>query len=168
MGSNIIHKKDFDKKIKSVKMLILDVDGVLTDGAMYYSSNGDEIKKFHTHDGMGIALLQNSGYKVAIISKEDSDITARRAKKLKIKDCFIGVINKVACAEKLLKKYSLGWEEVCFMGDDVNDMELLKKAGFSACPADAQDIVKKTVDQVVSKSGGNGAVREISNLLLSL
>lgn len=164
MDSNILQKKELDEKVKSVKMLILDVDGVLTDGAMYYTESGDEFKKFHTHDGMAIQLLREAGLKVAIISKEKSQITLRRAKKLKINDCFIGIEDKVLTAAKLIDKYGLTWEQVCYVGDDVNDIDLLKKVGLSVCPLDAVPQVKETVFYIAKTKGGEGVVRELYEL----
>ncbi|MBI2427792.1 MAG: HAD-IIIA family hydrolase [Ignavibacteriales bacterium] len=149
-------------------MLISDVDGVLTDGGAYYSDEGIELKKFSIRDGMGIVLLQKAGYKVAIVTTEKTKIVERRAERIKVTDLYQGVINKVEAIEDLLKKYSLTWEEAAFIGDDINDVPVLKRVGFAACPADATLLNKKTAHYITKTKGGRGCVREVCDLLLSL
>lgn len=159
-----MNEDKLNNKLKKIQLIILDVDGVLTDGSMYYTERGDELKKFNTRDGMAVQLLFEAGLKVAIISKEKSKITLRRAKKLKINDCFIGIDDKVSTAEKLIDKYRLIWEHVCYVGDDVNDIDLLKKVGLSVCPLDAVPQVKETVFYIAKTKGGEGVVRELYEL----
>lgn len=161
-------KKTLFSRLKKIKILISDVDGVLTDGGAYYSDEGIELKKFSIRDGMGIVLLQKAGYKVAIVTTEKTKIVERRAERIKVTDLYQGVINKVEAIEDLLKKYSLTWEEAAFIGDDINDVPVLKRVGFAACPADATLLNKKTAHYITKTKGGRGCVREVCDLLLSL
>lgn len=146
---------------KQIKLLALDVDGVMTDCGMYYSENGDELKKFNTRDGMGIQLLRDNGIKIAIITKEKTKIVERRAKKLNVDDLFQGADNKLLALEELKNKYDLDYSEIAYVGDDVNDIPVLKKVGISICPNDAITDVKKICEYVTKKEGGNGVIREI-------
>lgn len=161
-------KKTLLPRLKKIKMLATDVDGVLTDSGMYYSENGDEMKKFSTRDGMGLVLLRKAGYKLAIITSEDTKIVERRAAKLKIADLFQGARDKVASMEILMKRHALTWDEVAYIGDDVNDLDVMKRVGFAATPADGTAQNKKVAHYVTKKNGGGGCVREICDLLLSL
>ena len=147
--------------IKSdIKLFITDIDGVWTDGGMYYTENGDELKKFNTSDSAGVLFLKILKIKTAIISGEKSYSVAKRAKKLKIDNVFLGISDKVTVASKLKEKYQLKWEEIAYIGDDVNDILLLRKAGLSACPSSAEEYIKQEVDWVLTKKGGEGAFRE--------
>ncbi len=161
-------KKTFLSRLKKIKILISDVDGVLTDGGAYYSDEGIELKKFSIRDGMGIVLLQKAGYKVAIVTTEKTKIVERRAERIKVTDLYQGVVNKVEAIEDLLKKYSLTWEEAAFIGDDINDVPVLRRVGFAACPSDATLLNKKTAHYITKAKGGRGCVREVCDLLLSL
>lgn len=153
-------------KLKNIKLLITDVDGVLTDCGMYYSEYGDELKKFNTRDGMGIQLLREYGIKTAIITKENTKIVESRAKKLKVDDVHQGIDNKLIVFEELRKKYNLDYSEVVYVGDDINDIPVLEKTGISFCPNDAIDEVKDVCDYVLSKKGGEGTIREIVELVI--
>jgi 3-deoxy-D-manno-octulosonate 8-phosphate phosphatase (KDO 8-P phosphatase) len=155
-------------RLKKIKLLATDVDGVLTDSGMYYAENGDEMKKFNTRDGMGMVMLRDFGIKVGIITREDTRIVERRAMKLKITDLFQGTRDKVAAMETLMKRHGLQWEEVAFIGDDVNDLALLKRVGFAAAPADAAPQNKKIAHYITEKKGGEGCVREICDMLLEV
>ncbi len=157
-----------NKKLKQIKILITDVDGVLTDGGAYYSDEGIELKKFSIRDGMGIVLLQKAGFKVAIVTTEKTKIVERRAERLRVTDLFQGVINKVEAVEELLQKYSLSWNQAAFIGDDINDIPVLKKVGFAAVPNNGAALNKKIADFVTKAEGGHGAVREVCDLLLDL
>lgn len=161
-------KKTLTAKLKKIKILISDVDGVLTDGGAYYSDEGIELKKFSIRDGMGFVLMQKAGYRVAIVTTEKTKIVERRAERLKVTDLYQGVVNKVAAVEELMNKYALTWQEVAFIGDDINDLPVLKKAGFAAAPANATAINKKLSDYVCKSEGGHGAVREVCDLFLGL
>ena len=158
-------KKSLLPRLKKIKMLATDVDGVLTDSGMYYSERGDELKKFNTRDGMGMVLLRNAGYKLAIVTSEDTKIVERRAAKLKITDLVQGARDKVSAMELLMKRHSLTWEEVAYIGDDVNDLEVMGRVGFAATPADGTEQNKKIAHYITKKKGGGGCVREICDIL---
>lgn len=145
-----------------------DVDGVLTDGGRYFSKNGEEIKKFHTRDGMGVNILLRNGIKTAIVTKEKSLITKKWAKEMNISKVYSGLICKEKILPKICSQFKVKPNQIVYIGDDVNDIELLKKIGFSACPNDASQLTKKTVNYVCKTNGGNGSFREISDLVLSI
>jgi YrbI family 3-deoxy-D-manno-octulosonate 8-phosphate phosphatase len=147
-------------------MLAMDVDGVLTDAGMYYSETGDELKKFNTRDGMGIKMLQFAGILTVFITKEKTAIVERRGRKLGVPEVHQGVDNKLALLRRLIKKHGLTLKEVAFVGDDVNDLETLRVVGFSAAPADAMPSVLEVVHYVCQKRGGEGVIREVSDLIL--
>jgi len=147
-------------------MVAMDVDGVLTDAGMYYSESGDELKKFNTRDGMGIKLLQASGFVTAFITREKTAIVERRGQKLAVPEVHQGVDDKLTVLTRLAGEYGLTLEQVAYVGDDVNDLEALRAVGFSAAPADAIPIVLQAVHYVCAKKGGEGAVRELTDLLL--
>lgn len=153
-------------KLSKTKMLIMDVDGVLTDAGMYYSVNGDELKKFNTRDGMGISILQRKGVIVAVITSEDVDIVKRRCKKLNINEVFLGVNDKLKIVKELCRKYSLTKEEVAYIGDDINDLEVIKYVGFGATVADGVKAVKEHADYVTTLKGGEGAIRELCEYIM--
>ncbi len=153
--------------LSRIKMILTDVDGVLTDAGMYYSETGDESKKFNTHDGKGIELARNNGIKVGIITSENTKIVERRAHKLKIDYLFQGVTNKIEIFERLLSEVGLDAAEVAYIGDDINDLEVLKKVGFSAAPSDAVREVKSVVDMHCEQKGGGGCLREMIDHILS-
>jgi len=146
--------------MKEIKLFITDIDGVWTDGGMYYDAKGNEWKKFNTSDSAGVLFLKMADIRMAIITGEDTKIVQRRADKLNIKNCFLGVKNKVEVAEKLLNKYQIDWSNVAYIGDDLNDIKLLEKVGLSACPTQAPDYIKSRVDWVLKKKGGEGVFRE--------
>lgn len=155
------------KILKNIKLLIMDCDGVLTDAGMYYSPNGDEMKKFSTYDGMGISLLRRVGVKSAIITGENSPIVSQRAAKLKIESLYLGCSNKLEAAKELCKKEKLTLLEVGFIGDDINDLELLRNVGFAACPPNARPEVKNISSiYLLQTRGGEGAVREVADMIL--
>lgn len=153
--------------ITQIKLLALDVDGILTDGGLYYSESGEVSKKFNVKDGKGIQLLMRSGIEVAIISANDSPATNYRARKLGIENCFIGVEDKLIVLINLCKKLNLSLAQVAYMGDDLNDLPVLNAVGFPLTVADAIPENKAVAKYVTNQSGGQGAVREICNLLLT-
>lgn len=161
-------KKTLTAKLKKIKILVTDVDGVLTDSGAYYSEEGVELKKFNIRDGMGIVLLRKAGYKVAIVTTENTKIVEKRAERLQVDDLHQGVYNKMVAVELLKNKYGLAWDEMAFIGDDINDIEVMKKVGFAAAPANATEINKKIADYVTKNDGGHGSVREVCDLLLAL
>ena len=154
-------------RLRSVRMLAMDVDGVLTDAGMYYTESGDELKKFTTRDGMGIKLLQAAGLVTAFITREKTSIVERRGQKLAVPEVHQGVDDKLAVLTTLAKKYGLSLDQAAYIGDDVNDLEALRAVGFSAAPADAMPSVLKAVHYVCKKKGGEGAVRELADLILA-
>ena len=149
-----------------IKILFMDVDGVLTDGGMYYSDKGEVLKKFNTRDGMGIQLARENGILPVILTRETSQIVRRRAEKLQVKEVHIGVEDKLKTAAEILSRYNLCFEDAAFIGDDINDIPLLQKVGISFCPADAIETVRRTVRHVCEKEGGRGVVREVVDSLL--
>ncbi len=144
----------------NTKLFITDIDGVWTDGGMYYDKLDNEWKKFNTSDSAGVLFLRLADIKTAIITGENTPIVQRRAEKLKITDYFLGIQDKVAVAKQLLEKYALSWEEVAYIGDDINDIKLLAKVGLSACPQQAPQYIQNKVDWVLTKNGGEGVFRE--------
>lgn len=158
--------KAFHNKLKRIRMVVMDVDGVLTDGSIIYSSDGMEFKRFHVHDGYGIFRAREKGLLFSIISGRTSKVTTIRAKRLDIADVYQGDTDKVSIFQKIKMKYKLDFDEVCFIGDDEFDLPLLRKVGFSAAPADAIKRVRDEVDYVTNAEGGRGAVREVIDLIL--
>jgi len=142
------------------KLVLTDIDGVWTDGGMYYDQTGNEWKKFHTYDSAGVLICHKNDVPVGIFSGEDTEIVQRRAKKLKIDYLFLGVEDKLATAEKLCRKLRIQPEDIAYIGDDVNDLELLKAAGISGAPSSAVSQVLEIVDITTEKKGGEGAFRE--------
>ena len=159
-------KKTLLARLKKIKLLATDVDGVLTDAGMYYSEHGDELKKFNTRDGMGLVLLRYAGVRLAIVTSEDTKIVERRAAKLRITDLLQGARDKVTALETIMKRHGLSWEEVAYIGDDVNDLAVLKRAGFAASPADGTEANRKAAHYVTKKRGGEGCVREVCEMIL--
>jgi len=154
-------------KFNNVKLLILDVDGVMTDGSIIYDNQGNEYKIFNVHDGCGIELLRKKGIRVAFITGRSSSIVARRASELGVEDVFQGVSGKIPPLKELIRKYNLKLEEICAMGDDILDIPLLKMVGFPVTVKNARPEVKKIVKYITSVSGGQGAVREVAELILN-
>ncbi len=154
------------KKLKRIRMIVMDVDGVLTDGSIIYSSDGIESKKFNVHDGYGIFRARGKGLKFSIISGRTSKVTSLRAKRLEIADVYQGSEDKVSVFQNIKNKYNLQYDDVCFIGDDEFDLPLLRKVGFSTAPADAIEAVRKEVDYVTLADGGRGAVREVIDAVL--
>jgi YrbI family 3-deoxy-D-manno-octulosonate 8-phosphate phosphatase len=142
------------------------VDGVLTDAGMYYSESGDEWKKFNTRDGMGIKLLQKAGVLTAIVTQERTRLVARRAEKLAIPELHQGVMDKLSVIREMATRHDISLRQVAYVGDDINDIEALKAVGLSAAPADGLPQVLEVVDYVCRLKGGEGAVRELAEMIL--
>jgi 3-deoxy-D-manno-octulosonate 8-phosphate phosphatase (KDO 8-P phosphatase) len=159
-------KKNIKEKLKGIKLLVLDVDGVMTDGRIIMDSEGREMKNFNVRDGHGIKILQRYGIKVAILTGRQSKVVEYRAKDLEIDDVYQKVFNKKEIFQTILKKHKLSADAVAFMGDDIVDIPVLKSVGFSAAVADAIDVVKKSVDYITQNRGGHGAVREVCEMIL--
>jgi N-acylneuraminate cytidylyltransferase len=158
------------KSSKKIKLFLSDVDGTLTDAGMYYGQNGEEFKKFNTHDGKGFELLRKAGIKTGIITSEDSKIVENRAKKMKIDYLYQGLEHKgkLEVAKEICKKENITLDEVAYIGDDVNCKELLENVGFKACPSNALDEIKQIQNIIkLSKKGGDGAAREFINKILA-
>ena len=155
-----------NNKIKKIKLLILDVDGVLTDGRIIWTSSAEEMKFFNVQDGVGIILAQRAGLKVAIISARKSKVTEIRAKELKITDVYQTTESKFIAYKELKDKYKLADEQVAHIGDDLHDIPVLRMVGFAVATANAQDEVKQVAHYITEKNGGNGAVREVVNMIL--
>ena len=154
------------KKIRQIKLIVLDVDGVLTDGMIIVNDEGVESKNFYVRDGLAIAVAVRKEMKFAIISGRYSKVVELRANELGIHDVHQNVRNKLKVFESILVKQNLTAQEAVFIGDDVNDIEVLEQAGFSAAPADADDSVKSCVNWVSKYGGGKGAVREMIEMIL--
>jgi 3-deoxy-D-manno-octulosonate 8-phosphate phosphatase (KDO 8-P phosphatase) len=150
-----------------VKAIALDVDGVLTDGGFYWGPNGEEWKRFCFADVMGISLARKAGFVVALVSGEASSLVDRFADKLGITDVEKGCRDKAQAIRHIASRHGMVPPDLCFMGDDVNDLSAMELCGFSAAPADARPVVLERVDLVTKSGGGNGAVRELIDLLLA-
>ena len=159
-------KKLLVQKCKKIRVIISDVDGVLTDGGMYYSEKGEVLKKFNTRDGMAIKLLEN-GIKTILITQENSKIVKARAKKINASSVFIGISKKELLLPKICKKYKVSKSEIAYIGDDLNDHEIMKKVGFSATPSDGMPAIKLISDYICKTKGGHGAFREFCDLILN-
>lgn len=159
-----ILKKRIKPNLNDYKLFLMDCDGVLTDGGMYYSENGEALKKFNTTDGAGIARIKQHGLIPAIITSENTKFAKERAKKLGI-ECFAGISDKPECIKSIVEKYNTDISKVIYIGDDINDLDAVKNVGFSACPDNAQEIIKQNVNYITRSKGGEGAVRELVNFL---
>jgi len=155
-----------DYKLKKIKLVLTDVDGVLTDGGMYYSESGESMKKFNTRDSMGMELLLKYKIKTIFITRENSKIVKKRVKKIAIVELYSGILDKKKILSEILIKYHVKNNEIAYIGDDVNDIEIMKSIGFSATPSDGNYKVKKISDYICNTKGGQGAFREFSDLII--
>ena len=162
--------------MKEVKLFLTDVDGCMTDGGMYYSANGDEMKRFCVYDGMGIVLLRKAGIPCGILTSETTEIVARRARKLGMEYLRMGVGSQMAtgrqtkleAAQEICNELGITMEDVCFVGDDINDIDLLSHVGTPACPANAMPQVKAIPGIIrLTHCGGDGAIRELCDMILA-
>ena len=154
------------ERARHVKLLITDIDGVMTDGRIVYSVYGDELKFFDVTDGFGISLLNRVGIKTVIITAKKSRIVKLRARDLKIAKAYAGFIDKRIPFNDLLKRFKIAPEEICFIGDDLMDVPILKRVGFAVSVPNGMEEVKAIAHHITTKSGGRGAVREICELIL--
>jgi 3-deoxy-D-manno-octulosonate 8-phosphate phosphatase (KDO 8-P phosphatase) len=154
------------EKIKKVKLLILDVDGVLTDGRIIYDSKGRDSKFFNVHDGLGVYLLRRSGIKTILITAKGSKTIRHRARDMGVSEFYEDIFPKTEVLERILKKHKVNKDEICFIGDDLVDLCIMKEAGFPVAVENAALEVKDTACYVTQKSGGRGAVREVAELIL--
>lgn len=156
------------EKAARIKLLLTDVDGVLTDNGVYYGEQGEIMKRFSIRDGMGVERLRTlARIPTGIITGETSPSVVRRAEKLGIHELHLGVKDKLGRVLEILERTGLQWEEVAFIGDDVNDLAVLRKVGVSACPGDAMSAVREEVQYVCTNKGGDGAFREFAEWLIA-
>ena len=154
------------KAAQKIKLLLLDVDGVLTDGRLYYGNAGEELKAFDIQDGLGIKLLQRGGINVGIITGRSSDLVKRRAKELSIDPVVQGREDKLTALNQLLENMNIDLEEIAFVGDDLPDLAVIRRVGLGITPANGNHILASQALWQTKRSGGNGAVREIAELIL--
>ena len=161
--------------VNKVRLFLTDVDGCLTDGGMYYSAEGEVLKRFCVYDGMGMVCLQQAGIPCGILTSENSPIVKARAEKLKLKYLYLGVgskvnpdcLTKLQAAQQICDELGITMENVCYVGDDINDVELLSKVGLAFCPPNArQEVLDLPNIHVLQTPGGQGAIRELADLLL--
>ncbi len=156
------------EKIKKIKVLAMDVDGVLTDGRIVIDSSGGEIKNFDVQDGFGIVFFRKAGFKTAIITARSAKAVTARVKDLKIDKIYQDAYPKIDAYQKMLKGFKVQDEEVCFIGDDLPDIPVLEKVGFAVAVPNAVPEVKHVADYITQKHGGAGAVREVIELILKM
>ena len=155
-----------NQKCKKIKLVVTDVDGVLTDGGMNYSERGEIMKKFNAKDGMGIELLLQNNIKTILLTRENSSIIKKRGSKIKAASTITGIQNKELHLKKICKQFRVLPNEIAYIGDDLNDLEIIKLVGLSATPSDGIDMLQKTVDYICKNKGGNGAFREFADLII--
>jgi len=153
-------------RFKKVRFLLLDVDGVLTDGRIVYDSNGADARFYDVHDGLGVYLLGRMGVKTVLITAKGSRSLKPRARDMRVEAVYENILPKTKAYEKILKRYRLRDRDVCFMGDDLLDLAVMRRAGVAAAPAQAASEVKQAADYVTRREGGRGAVREVVELIL--
>ena len=153
-------------KAKQIKLLLLDVDGVLTDGRIVYDSAGQDSKFFDVHDGLGVYLLNKAGIPTVLITAKGSRTLRHRARDMRVQDVIANVSPKSAVLNKVLKKYKITSQEICFVGDDLVDLCLMRRVGLSVAVVNACEEIKRLADYITKKNGGRGAVREVAELIL--
>lgn len=167
VGAMLVHRSlALVPPMDRIKLVLTDVDGVLTDGGMYYGSEGDTLKRFNTRDGMGMELLRNHGILTGIITREQTEIVSQRAKKLQVDILVQGCRDKLPALQQILAERNLKASEVAYIGDDLNDVEVLAHVGFSAAPADAATEAKNSAHYICSRKGGEGCFREFAEVIL--
>lgn len=154
-------------RLRRLRVLIMDVDGVLTDAGMYYGEDGEELKRFDTRDGQGIVMVQEAGLLTALVTRERTAIVERRARKLGIPEVHQGARDKLPVVRDLLARHGLRPEEACYVGDDVGDVDTMRYVGLAVAVADALPPVKRVAHWVTRRGGGQGAVREVCDLILA-
>lgn len=160
------YTEEIIERAKKIKLLLLDVDGVLTDGRFIYGSYGDELKNFDVNDGLGTFLIRRAGIKCVILTAKASRVVTRRARELRFDKVYHNFHYKINALGKIKKKFKVTDDEICFVGDDVIDIPVLKRVGLAVCPPNAVEEVKPFVHLLTEKNGGRGAVREVCDLLL--
>ncbi len=168
MVEAVERKRTLEEKARQICLLLADCDGVLTDGGVYYSERGEEMKRFSIRDGMGVERLRTQvGVDVGIVTGENSGAVARRAEKLRIVELHLGIKSKLDRLHDILTRLGLTSAQVAYIGDDTNDVEIMQQVGLTACPADALPQVKQVADYVCECRGGHGAFREFAELIIS-
>lgn len=162
----LMKKEARSESFAGIKMLLTDCDGCLTDGGMYYSEHGDELKKFNTRDGMAFAMLRQQGIITGIITGEKVELNRRRAEKMQIDELYMGEKDKLSAVKKLAEKYHISIEEIAYIGDDINDLPVLKAVGLACCPSDAVGEVRRAADYITAAKGGQGVVREVAEKIV--
>jgi 3-deoxy-D-manno-octulosonate 8-phosphate phosphatase (KDO 8-P phosphatase) len=157
---------DLIAKFRAVKLLSLDLDGTLTDGGIYYTDEGTELRKYFVQDGFGILMVKEAGIEVAVITMSDTPSIARRIERLKIRFGHMGVRHKLPALKQICAELGIGLEQVCHVADDLNDLDVLQAVGLPIAVANARPIVKSVAAYVTQAAGGHGAVREVCDLLL--
>ena len=160
-------KKELYKKFKKIKLVLTDVDGVLTDGGMYYTTQGDIMKKFHTRDGMGVTLLRKYNIPTILITKEKTKMVKQWAAKMKVEKLYDGIIKKNMILDKVCNAFNLKSDEIAYIGDDVNDVPLLKAVCLAVTPNDGTKEAKSVSHSICNLKGGEGAFREFADLIIS-
>ena len=160
-------KKEIYKKFKEIKLVLTDVDGVLTDGGMYYTTEGDIMKKFHARDGMGVTLLRKHNIPTILITKEKTKMVKQWAAKMKVEKLYDGIIKKNMILDKVCKTFNLKSDEIAYIGDDVNDVPLLKVVCLAVTPNDGTKAAKSVSHYICKLKGGEGAFREFADLIIS-
>jgi YrbI family 3-deoxy-D-manno-octulosonate 8-phosphate phosphatase len=155
-----------NKNLDNIKLIFSDVDGVLTDGGLYYNADGEALKKFNVKDGLIARVLQKKGFRLGIMTGRKSPFVETRFKELNYEFIIQGIPKKLIEMQRVLKETGLNMENIAYIGDDLNDEELMKHVGFAACPADAADEIKLIADFISTKKGGDGAFREFADLIL--
>lgn len=162
----LANRQKSQKKQERINYLVLDVDGVFTDGCVYYDANGELTKKFDMRDGMGLEILRQHEVEVIVITSENSDLVAKRMQKLNIKHTFLGVKDKFSMLQNFLHQQNANWSELAYVGDDVNDLACLCTVAWSFAPQNATTVVKQHVDFVLNNNSANGAIREVSEWIM--
>ncbi len=163
----LLERQKRQKKSSKIDYLVLDVDGVFTDGCVYYSADGELTKKFDMRDGMGLEILRQNNVEVVVVTSENSELVAKRMQKLKIANTFLGVKDKYSFLKHFLQDKNSSFDAVAYVGDDVNDLANLCSVGWSFAPLNGTNVVKNNVDIVLTKSSGNGAIREVCEFILN-
>lgn len=153
-------------KVKKIKLLLLDVDGVLTDGRIIYDSRGHDMKLFDVHDGLGVCLLKKAGIKTILITAKGSRAIKPRAKDMRVEEIFADISPKTLALDRILHKYKVSADEICFIGDDLVDLCVMKRVGFPVAVFNAAPEIKQVAAYITLRHGGRGAVREVSELIL--
>ena len=164
--SNEITKKKLNARLRKIKLLLLDVDGVLTDGRIVYDSRGGELKFFDVHDGLGVYVLHKAGIPTILVTAKSSKTILPRAKDMQVAEVFADVFPKTKVLSKILKTYKVSIDEICFVADDLVDLSLMRKVGLPVAVANASSAIRETAVYITNRLGGRGAVREIAELIL--